>query len=174
MKLLATLRDEDIIIGSPKIRTDNFSPRVAARAIVFDGRAAVALLHATKHSYHKLPGGGVEPGEDLASALAREIKEEIGCAAEVTGEVGQIDEYRGEWKLFQQSYCYLGRVVGPKGSPDFTQEELGDGFEIVWVASLEAAISLLEADRPANYDGKFIHARDLLLLRAAYGQTSQS
>ena len=85
MKLLATLRDEDVIVGAPKFSTDNFSLRVAARAIVTDGNSAVALLHGAKHSYHKLPGGGVEAGEDLALALHREIKEELGCDAQGHG-----------------------------------------------------------------------------------------
>ena len=167
MNLLATLRDQDIILGSPEFPTDNFFSRVAARAIVADENSAVALLHGAKHSYHKLPGGGVETGEDLAIALGREIREEIGCEAEVTGEIGRIDEYRGEWKFYQQSYCYLAKLTGEKGAPEFTQEELDEGLEVVWAESIEAAIAILKADQPTNYDGKFIHVRDLLLLETA-------
>jgi 8-oxo-dGTP diphosphatase len=33
----------------------------------------------------ELPGGKVEPGEDPAVTAAREIREELGCAIEVTG-----------------------------------------------------------------------------------------
>lgn len=167
MNLLATLCDEDIIPGAPKFPTDNFFSRIAARAIVTDENSAVALLHGAKHSYHKLPGGGVESGEDLALALSREIKEELGCDAEVTGEIGRVDEYRGEWKLYQQSYCYLAKLIGEKGVPDFTQEELDEGFEVVWADSIETAIAILRADQPTSYDGKFMRARDLLLLETA-------
>ncbi len=77
---------------------EKFAVRTAARAIVFDENNNIALLHATKYDYFKLPGGGIEKGEDPESAMRRECLEEIGCNVEVTGELGTILEYRKRFK----------------------------------------------------------------------------
>ncbi|NOQ56220.1 MAG: ADP-ribose pyrophosphatase, partial [Nanohaloarchaea archaeon] len=43
--------------------------RKASRAIVINDENKIALLFVSEHNYHKLPGGGLEPGEDTSSAL---------------------------------------------------------------------------------------------------------
>jgi 8-oxo-dGTP pyrophosphatase MutT (NUDIX family) len=167
MKQLGEIRQSNVYPELADTDPSDFEHREAARAIVVDASGQVALLWVGKHGYHKLPGGGVEDGEDIAQALEREILEEIGCHAEVADELGQIVEYRDKWGQKQTSYCYVAKQVGEKGEPDFTKEELDDGFEIVWAANLDDAINLLENDKPDNYVGMFIRTRDLQFLRAA-------
>lgn len=139
--------------------------REASRAVLFDEDALVALLFVAKHNYHKLPGGGIDEGEDQAQALVRECLEEVGAEIEVLGEVGMVVEFRSEWDFKQVSYCYHGKILS-KGEPSFTQKELSEGFRVVWM-SLQDAINQLEQESPENYAGSFIVQRDLALLRKA-------
>jgi 8-oxo-dGTP diphosphatase len=51
--------------------------RVAALLVV-DGRVLLVRHRKSNHTYHLLPGGGVEHGESLITALLREVREETG------------------------------------------------------------------------------------------------
>lgn len=142
-----------------------FSKRFAVRAILFDENGLMPILFVSKYKYHKLPGGGIEKDESKINALRREVKEEAGCLIDVTNEIGIITEYRSKFKLFQTSYCYLGKVVH-KGKQYLEQGEVDEGFRLVW-CSLPNAISALKKDKPLNYEGKFIQKRDLRFLEEA-------
>ena len=51
--------------------------RPSVRGIIFrDGK--IAMVHSLKYDYYKFPGGGIEEGESLTQALAREVAEESG------------------------------------------------------------------------------------------------
>lgn len=167
MKLLDTLRDSDITPDTHNADPSNFSHRKAARAIVSNEQGQIAILKVGAHNYHKLPGGGVEEGENMEQALTRELLEEIGCEVEITGEVGEIVEYRKQQQMKQTSHCYTARQIGEQRQPAYTEKELADEMSIVWSTDIDEAISLLSHDEPTNYSGQFIRKRDLLLLKAA-------
>ncbi len=160
MELLKEIKDKEF----PKDKL-TLKIRETSRAILFDENDLIPLLFVAKQNYHKLPGGGIDAGEDKAQALVRECLEEVGSTIEVNGEVGKIIEFRSKWDLKQISYCYHGKIIS-KGKPDFTENELSQGFKIVWL-SLKDAISKVENDKPENYDGSFIQKRDLILLKKA-------
>ena len=54
---------------------------LGVRAVVFDRQNRVFLVKHTYVSGWHLPGGGVEPGETIRDALARELLEEGGLSA---------------------------------------------------------------------------------------------
>lgn len=160
MQLLKTIEFEKV---TPE-ELAGYEYRQAARAAVFDKEGKVALLFVSKKDYHKLPGGGVEEGENMEETLRRECREEIGCEIKITGEIGTIIERRKKLKIKQESFCYLAEVVGEKGEPAFVDDEIEDGFLVLWVG-FDEAIKILDADQPDDYEGKFIKIRDLAFLR---------
>jgi 8-oxo-dGTP diphosphatase len=90
--------------------------------------------------YWEFPGGKVEPGEDPVAALAREIREELGCEVEV----GRIEEvvfhpYPGFDLVMLVYVCHLRQ-----GTPSAVA--VG---EIAWLRPAELpALNLLPADFP--------------------------
>ena len=60
MNTILTITHQDFFPDSPRLDTDTFRIREAARAVVVDENGRVALLKVGKHSYHKLPGGGID------------------------------------------------------------------------------------------------------------------
>jgi len=167
MKLLLTIHESDVYPDKENISSKGFKERSAARAVVLNDKNQIALLKANTYNYHKLPGGGVESGEGMQLTLKRELLEEIGCAANVIAEVGEVIEYRDKWGLKQTSHCYLAKQVGEQQASSFTQSEIDEGFEIIWADNIDLAIELLNHDQPQFYDGLFIQRRDIILLQAA-------
>lgn len=162
MELLRTINLDSL---SPEKR-QTLTLRQAARAVLFDDENNIALLHVQKGGYYKLPGGGVDEGEDFITALKRECVEETGCTIKVGAEIGMVIEYRGKFNLKQESYCYIAHVIGTKGTPDFTEHERSAEFKLIWVP-LDEAIRLVSEANTEDYQGQFIAPRDLVILREA-------
>lgn len=165
MQLLATINPEGV---TPET-VQSFRLRQSARAVVFDSDGNIALLHVTKHGYHKLPGGGMDTNETIEAAVRRECREEIGCEIEITGALGDTIEFRKRYKIKQESFCCLATVAGAKGKPKFTDDETQNGFTEIWLPFAQA-LRILETDRSDDYSWQFIQARDLAFLREAAGR----
>lgn len=163
MKLIKLINPENVSEEEVK----NYRVREAGRAVVMDNDGMIALLCVAKESYYKLPGGGIEDTEDKMIALRRECQEEIGCGIEVVGEIGAIVEYRKIFGLKQTSYCYLAKVKGGKGKPDFTDNEKEKGFEQVWLPYDEALKALSGSKAVSIEGGAYIVPRDTAFLQEA-------
>src|SRR5690242_4400614 len=146
MKLLTSIYPEDVDPASPKFDYSTYTERPAGRAIIFDGDK-VALIHVSKHGYYMLPGGGIED-EDIPTALAREIMEELGNAVTIEQEVGSIEVYFDRWQQKQIDYCYTARKVGADHDTELIQFEKDAGYQTVWADDLAEAIKLIEDAMP--------------------------
>lgn len=162
MKQIKTINPRNVL--PEEIETYNL--RNAARAVVIDQDNLVALLHVSRDGYYKLPGGGVEEGEDLLVALGRECLEEIGCDIEVVDEIGSTLEIWKEDREKQISNCYFAKVVGQKGEPNFTESEKDRKFGVLWV-SYDEALKLMEESTPVQFEGEYIKPRDIAFMKEA-------
>jgi len=156
----------DADVGSTIPAPGKYSERKAARAVVFDLEGKVALVYSAKNAYHKLPGGGVEVGEDLETAVRRELLEEIGCTVGETKELGVVEEYRNGIGLRQLSYCYTTGVL-EKGVAQLDPNEVIEEYVTQWHHPDEAILILEKEMSMDHYQGKFMLLRDLTFLKEA-------
>lgn len=119
--------------------------RVAVRGIIFiDGKL---LMIENDFGEVKLPGGGIDDGEDDYKALVREVKEETGydVILETIVPFGEIEEKRlsmNEDMVWHQiSRLYFCNVYPEKGACDYTENEKKYGFKQV-LYTLDEAIEI--------------------------------
>jgi len=96
--LLGTFRSPELSPGGRLVE------RTAVRGVLFRGQEL--LLLASRHGDYKFPGGGVEPGESLASALRREFREECGYGGVMVG--AELGTTREEMPAIQAAYDVFG------------------------------------------------------------------
>ncbi len=164
MLLFGEIHESDVLADGKDYFDTSYKVKKASRGAVFNKNNLIALMYVSRDNYYKLPGGGLERGEDAVNAFKREVMEETGAEAEVYMEVGLIIEYKNKMKKLQINYCYIGRVVDDTGSPEFTEKELEKGFRLKWVPFTEA-YNLIANQRPVDYSARFISMRDGLILK---------
>jgi ADP-ribose pyrophosphatase YjhB (NUDIX family) len=119
--------------------------RVRGLLITPDGDLlTIQRIRPGQDPYWVLPGGGVEDGEDLETALARELREEAAATAEIHSLLHVLDHGT------ERQYFYLARAQtwsanpGDRTGPEFTDSARGDYRlqPIPLTASALAAIDL--------------------------------
>jgi len=140
--------------------------RQAVRVVAFNTSGHIAVIHAKRDNYYKLPGGGIDPGEDHLIAVQREMQEETGALIRVRerGCVATTEEFRNN--LHQLSFCYCADLVDDAGRPNLTEEEVDDQLQHLWLPVDEAKRRMAAAE-PTSTLGQFIKERDLYLLGEA-------
>ncbi|MCR4261043.1 MAG: NUDIX domain-containing protein [Candidatus Colwellbacteria bacterium] len=168
MNILGTIIESDIFPNQIPVPSEQYGElRRAVRVVLFDEEKNVALeYYPPKEAYpneeYDLPGGGVEGGESMLGALAREVLEEVGCRIKNVRKLGVIKEFGvgNKIKHAQDSYCFTAEIEGDKGQPQFTEREKQDLVEVRWLR-LDEAIKKI-----SNQNASFERTRSLMCLES--------
>lgn len=145
--------------------------RSAARAVVYNNDGHVAVMHFTATGSYKLPGGGVDAGENFVEALKRELQEEMGYTVTNIQELGMVTENRYFCSMHQISYCYTAHAEEFVGT-SLTKKEQAQGMNLRWARSTAEALEWIASGRTLDEDGSYaglemMKARDSAIIRAA-------
>jgi ADP-ribose pyrophosphatase YjhB (NUDIX family) len=138
----------------------------AARAVIIDQSNNTAILSVKNGEYFKIPGGTLDDQEDIKDGLKREILEEAGCDIEVLDKIGEHEFYVSEKDKTYRSTCFLAKLKGNRGEPQFDDWEKSRDFMLLWI-NIDKAIKVFENIHPTDPYEKIIHHRDLNFLKKA-------
>lgn len=162
MARIARLTDQELL-GTPGL--SSAPPRITARAILQGPHGLYAVTHTDGFGIYMLPGGGVESGESILSALHREVCEETGCRLASARPLGYVEENRAHADYTQLSYYFICATRDTALAPHPTEAEASHGATACWMSlpQLWDAIRTPVFDRP---QGRFLQARDMAALSA--------
>ena len=150
-----------------------YEDRLTGKGIILDKDGDVALIGNRVNTFLTLPGGGIDDGETIEQGIIRECREEAGCDVELLHNIGYVDDYRPRDKKHCITHCYIAGIVGKKRSSDLTQDEVKNGFHVIWVPMSEALrisekqIAQLRSGEVIFYNTGFNILRDALFLKVA-------
>ena len=145
--------------------------RRIARAIVFDDEGYFYFVRAERDddfgraTLIETSGGGVEAGEDLDSAIKRELKEELGAEVRVVCKIGVVSDYYNLIHRHNLNNYFLCKVAS-FGDKHLTQDEIEDFHLSTLKLTYEEAVAEYEKRRETRL-GRLIANRELPILKKA-------
>ena len=145
--------------------------RPIARAIVFDDNGYFYFVRAERDDYFgkatliETAGGGVEPNEDLNTAIVRELQEELGATVEIVCKLGVVDDYYNLIHRHNVNNYFLCKALS-FGSKHLTEDEL-ESFHLSTL-NLTYEEALAEYQKRANTKlGRLVANREIPVLQHA-------
>ena len=149
--------------------------RNIVRAIVYDDEGYFYFVRADrdddfgKATFIETSGGGVEEGEDLISAIKRELKEELGAEVEVIRKIGTVSDYYNLIHRHNINNYYLCRALS-FGDKHLMKDEIEYFHLKTLKLSYEEALAEYEKNRESKI-GRLIANREVPVLIKAKEMT---
>ncbi len=160
----------DLIDNEWPLTTINHD-RMIARAIVVDDKDNFFFVRAYrdddfgKATLIETAGGGVEPGEDLNTAIRRELKEELGVEVEVICKIGVVSDYYNLIHRHNINNYFLCKIVS-FGDKHLTKDEIEDFHLSTLKLKYEEALAEYEKCRCTGL-GRLVANREEPVLKRA-------
>ena len=145
--------------------------RMIARAICVDDEGFFYFVRAERNDDFgkailiETSGGGVEAGEDLQTAVKRELKEELGVETEVLCRLGTVSDYYNLIHRHNINNYFLCRIIS-FGDKDLRKDEIEDFHLSTLKMTYEEAVREYERRRETKI-GRLIANRELPVLMRA-------
>ena len=145
--------------------------RMIARAIVVDGDDNFYFVRANRDDHYgkatliETAGGGVEPGEDLNTAIRRELKEELGVEVEVMAKIGVVSDRYNLIRRHNVNNYFLCKALS-FGDKHLTKDEIEDYHLSTLKLKYEEALAEYEKRRCTKL-GRLIANREVPVLKRA-------
>ena len=145
--------------------------RNIVRAIVYDENRMFYFVRAVrddefgKAALIETSGGGVENGEDLITAIQRELKEELGVSVDVVCKIGIVSDYYNLIHRHNINNYFLCKIKS-FGQKNLTQDEIEKFHLSTLKMSYEEAVIEYE-NRKNSKLGTLIANRELPVLHRA-------
>ncbi len=123
-------------------RTD-YLYRVSIKCIVMNELDEILLVKESGRDWWDLPGGGMDHGENIKSAIAREMKEEVNLTGDFTYKIVHVDDPK-ELENIKVSQIRLIFMIKPE-IMEFSPGE--DGDEVAFMS-----LDQLKVIDTAEYD----------------------
>lgn len=139
--------------GEARVEGRRYTRRPGVYAVIAQGDSLLITHQDAPTPEYQLPGGGIDPGESMLSALHREVFEETGWRVAPVRRLGAFRRftYMPEYDLWAEKLChiYLARPVRQIGPPT------EPGHTALWVPA-DLATGVLDNSGDRHFVSRFL------------------